>query len=233
MSLINIDDYASIFAGFDAPVSAFDCGEKCSPYNEGGVPFCCDTRYVVPSAYHGEWEYLQTNNDLWHIWRADSIEETKRLQKEIPQGQVLIECLGFTQCHRSFRALTCRAFPFFPYLSSRGEFIGLSYYWEYRDRCWVISNLQVVSFEYRRQFIATFDRIFDWMPEERTTFSYHSADMRRSFSKQRRRFALLHRDGLIYTINADTEEMRCIEPEKLPKYGVYRISAYLPFPDEL
>ena len=40
-------DFASLYDGFTAPVSRFDCGRKCAPLN-GGEPVCCSTQNAVP-----------------------------------------------------------------------------------------------------------------------------------------------------------------------------------------
>jgi hypothetical protein len=226
-------NYARLYAGFQAPITVLDCGKKCAPHNEHGVPFCCDTRHAVPTVYEAEWEYLSQNTDLWHIWQPEDPLELKQLQLETPEGMLLVECLGHRLCQRGFRSLTCRAFPFFPYLNTEKEFIGLSYYWEYEDRCWVISNLQVVTLEYRDQFIHTFERVFAEMPEERDAYARHSAHMRRLFIRQRRTIPLLTRDGLTYKISPRTEQMRQVSAGSLPKFGPYKVAALLPFPDEL
>ncbi len=226
-------DFASLYAAFDAPLTALDCGEKCAPYNENGVPFCCDTRHAVPTAYREEWAYLRSHTDLWHLWEAETPGETAALQAETPEGQVLVECLGAAACRRGFRSVTCRAFPFFPYIDSQGNFLGMSYYWEYADRCWVVNNLQVVTPEYRRQFVRAYEHIFTRIPAERETFACHSAHMRRVFIRRRRRIPLLHRRGGVYQISPRSERLRRCRPEDLPRYGPYRIAAWLPFPDEL
>lgn len=227
------DNFASLYARFEAPISALDCGKKCAPYNEHGVPFCCDTRHAVPVAYDEEWKFLQANTGLWHLWQGENAEETRELASETPDGMVLIACLGHLACQRGFRSLTCRAFPFFPYLDSEKEFIGLSYYWEYDDRCWVISNLQVVSPEYRQQFIDAFENLFAQMPPERDSYARHSAHMRRVFSRWRRTIPLLHRDGSTYKISPRSGKLRQVDAASLPKYGPYKITAQMPFPDEL
>jgi hypothetical protein len=233
MSENNSTNFARLYAGFEAPIAAFDCGKKCAPYNERGVPFCCDTQHAVPAVYQTEWEYLENNTDLWHLWQGADPTQTEQLKDETPEGMLLLECLGHRLCQRGFRSLSCRAFPFFPYLDSSLDFIGLSVYWEYQDRCWVISNLQVVTGEYRQQFINAFDRLFAQMPGERDSYTHHSAQMRRQFARQRRTIPLLHRDGEIYKISPSTERMRRVQPENLPKFGPYKIAAELPFPDEL
>jgi hypothetical protein len=230
---INPAAIAAAYARFQAPIAALDCGSKCAPYNENGVPFCCDTDHAIPTAYEGEWVHLQENTDMWRPWQAEDPSETARLQNETPPGQVLIACQGAARCQRGFRSLTCRAFPFFPYINSQHEFIGLSFYWEYEDRCWVISNLQAVQPEYRSEFVDVYDMIFELAPEEKESFAHHSAEMRKQFAQRRRTIPLLHRDGAAYKISAATEKLRRVPVDQLPKFGPYRIAAMLPFADEI
>jgi hypothetical protein len=227
------DGFAGLYARFQAPIAALNCGDRCAPYNERGVPFCCDTRHAVPTAYQAEWEYLQENTDLWHAWQAEDPDETRRLQSETPPGQTLIACQGHLCCQRNFRSITCRSFPFFPYLDQEGKFLGLSYYWEYEDRCWVISNLQVVTTEYREQFIAAYETLFEQIPEERETFHHHGSEMRRIFARRGRAIPLLHRNGGFYKISPGNGRLRRVAAESLPKFGPYRIAADLPFADEI
>src|SRR5512139_2810489 len=104
--MLSPGEIASLYNSFQAPISAINCGDKCAPYNESGVPFCCDTRHAVPTAYDVEWEYLRTNTDLWHEWHANDPRETDRLRSQKPEGQVLIECLGHQSCQRQFRSIT-------------------------------------------------------------------------------------------------------------------------------
>ncbi len=225
-------DFSRLYARFQPPITTLDCGKKCAPYNEHGVPFCCDTHHTVPTAYLEEWQYLQANTDLWHLWQAKDPGETARLQAQTPTGQVLIACLGASLCQRGYRALTCRAFPFFPYITKGGEFVGLSYYWDYQERCWVISNLDRVTPEYRSDFIAAFDEVFEHMPQEKENFHYHSAVMRRIFGRRGRAVPLLHRNGHTYKISPGTGRMRRVPLESLPKFGPYQIADLLPFPGE-
>jgi len=226
-------DFAQLYQAFQAPIAALDCGDRCAPYNEHGVPFCCDTRHAVPTAYQAEWEYLQDNTNLWHAWQSTDPDITAELQAQAPPGVVLIECLGARLCQRGYRAISCRSFPFFPYLTRAGEFIGLTYYWEYEDRCWVISNLQVITDGYRQEFIAAYDRLFEQLPDEKETFRQYSTRMRRSFGRRERPIPLLHRDGRFYQISTSRGDLERVEPENLPKFGPYEIAAGMPFPDEL
>jgi hypothetical protein len=225
-------DFARLYARFQAPIAALDCGTRCAPYNERGVPFCCDTGHAVPTVYSAEWEYLQANTDLWVRWQADDPQETSRLEKQAPQGQFLVACQGHELCQRSYRSITCRAFPFFPYIDSNRRFLGLSYYWEYENRCWVISNLRAVTPAYRQEFIDLYDLLLERRPDELENFHQHSARMRRVFDKLKRSIPLLHRNGLAYKITPHNGRLRLTNLEKLPKFGPYRLASELPFPGE-
>lgn len=229
-----------LYASFDAPIAALDCGKKCAPYNEGGKPFCCDICVAIPTLYTAEWQYVRANTDLWFEWKAESCgdsseeaaEEVARLAEETPDSMMLAECLGPSHCQRDFRGLTCRQFPFFPYIDSQGNVLGLSYYWEYEEQCWVISNMAVVTEEYKRQFLETFEYIFAHVPGEFENYQYHSEVMRDAFNEQRRAIPLLHRNGYAYKISTHNERMRRVPVESLTKFGPYKLAAEMPFPDE-
>jgi hypothetical protein len=231
----------ALYAGFDTPLADLDCGQKCSPYN-GGFPFCCDIHHAVPTAYPGEWVHLRARTQLWEVWRPADEEHRADIQADAGD-LILLECLMLNAgqpaepipnpyCRRDLRTLVCRAFPFFPYFNSLGELLGLSVYWEYADRCWIISNLQVVRHEFRKQFMQTYENLFAQMPAEREAFQYHSAEMRRIFQERRRTLPLLHRDGHAYKISPATEKMRRIPPDRFPKHGPYKIADLLAFPGE-
>jgi len=224
--------FANLYAGFSLPIATFDCGELCAPYNENGVPFCCDTRHAVPTAYLEEWAFLRRSTDLWHPWQGQNDRETERLASLLPDGQVALECLGYRYCQRGFRTLACRSFPFFPYITPQGEFVGLSYLWEFEDRCWVISNLAVVSSEFLSQMIQTYEMIFEIRPEEKEIQRRFSGSMRQIFGRRHRSILLLHRNGNWYKVTPRNGRMRRVSPERLPKFGDYQIAAKLPFPDE-
>lgn len=226
------DDFESIYAGFNAPIHALDCGQKCAPHNDWGIPFCCDISHAVPTAYTNEWQYLRAHTDLWHLWQSERPDETASLQAETPEDQVLIACLGHQQCQRNFRSITCRAFPFFPYITSAGALIGLSYYWEYEDRCWAISHLAQVTIQYQAQFITTYERFFEYMPRELENFHYHGQMMRKIFAKKQRAIPLLHRNGRAYKITPHNERLRRVDVAAFPKFGPYAIADLLRFPDE-
>jgi len=131
-------DIHKLYDGFDTPIANLDCGKKCAPHNPNGKPFCCDICHVVPTAYKSEWRYFEKNTKLWHKWRGDecgdsSENEYGQIKTDTPKDMILLACLGPSQCQRDFRALSCRQFPFFPYVTSDYRFVGLSYEWEFEN----------------------------------------------------------------------------------------------------
>ncbi|MGD9092807.1 MAG: hypothetical protein PVF74_08150 [Anaerolineales bacterium] len=225
-------DFSKLYERFHKPITHLNCGDKCAPYNEHGVPFCCDTDHAIPTAYLTEWDYLTQNTDLWHLWSPNEMIQDANLRAVTPDDQVLIECLGHISCQRDYRSITCRAFPFYPYITEKDEFIGISYYWEYEDRCWVISNLSKVQNEYRFEFIRAYDELFNRYPHELDNFKYQSSLMRHNFQIQRRTISLLHRNNRVYKISPKTGRMRRVSIDSLPKFGVYKIASEMRFSDE-
>lgn len=219
-------DFRRLYDHFDTPVTDVDCGARCASHNPGGKPFCCDICHAVPAGYHQEWLYLSQSTGLWHEWRGDECAEdtgsTVEVRSETPDNMLLLACEGPAHCQRRYRALSCREFPFFPYLSSDYRFLGLAYDWTFEARCWVISHLDRVTAEYRREFVSAYDDLFSLWPEEMDGYAGLSETMREVFSQRHRRIPLLHRNGGCYLISPASEDMRRVDPQGLPRFGLYR-----------
>jgi hypothetical protein len=218
-------DFRQLYDRFDAPLMALDCGAMCAPHNPRGIPFCCDICQAVPAVYQAEWAYLRENTGLWHEWRGDECpgeaEDPAELSASIPEDMLLLACQGPARCQRAFRALSCRQFPFFPYLTSRGHFIGLVYDWEYEATCWVISHLAEVTETYRRAFVQAYDELFSLWPDELESYALLSGQVRERFAGLPRRFPLLHRGGGVCLVSPVSERMHRVEPLRLRRFGPY------------
>jgi hypothetical protein len=226
-------DIRLLYDRFDSSVTGIDCGTQCAPHNPTGKPFCCDICQAVPAAYRQEWEYLRPSTDLWHIWRGDEcaqdaskdVTDPEELRAETPEHMLLLACQGPSRCRRPFRALSCRQFPFFPYISTDYRFIGLAYEWTFEPTCWVISNLGAVTDAYREEFIRTYAGLFAGWQAEFDSYAILSDQARENFAAQRRRIPLLHRNGGYYLVSPLSERMQRVAPQRLPRFGPYRAGA--------
>ena len=226
MNSLTENDIQRLYNQFDSPVVGLDCGKMCAPYNRHNKPFCCDICEAVPAVYYEEWKYLQPETNLWHPWRGDECTENPEdpapLQAETPENMLLLACLGPQSCQREYRAMSCRQFPFFPYISSNNRFLGLAYYWEFEDTCWVVSNLDQVQEVYRHEFVQAYDKIFSRWPDELDNYASLSEQMRSYYIGQKRRAAILHRNGGSYSLSPYNEHLRLTEIKRLPRFGFYK-----------
>ena len=211
---------------FNAPVTDFDCGTQCAPINPNNIPFCCDICCAVPAAYHQEWEYLRSNTDLWHIWRGDECpqdpDDPDELRAELPAHMVFLACQGPAFCQRQFRAVSCRQFPFFPFITSDDRFIGLAYEWKFEEICWVISNLEMVTNAYRKEFVRFYDELLSAWDEEFDGYANLSDEMRQFFAEQKRRIPILHRNGGYYLLSPGSGRMQRVPTERFRRFGAYQ-----------
>jgi hypothetical protein len=86
----------------------------------------------------------------------------------------------------------------------------------------VISNLSSVTQKYRDEFVRTYDKLFALFQEEFDHYAYHSEMMRAEFSKWKRRFPLLHRNGDCYLVSAKNEQLRHVDINRLSRFGFYK-----------
>ena len=222
---IPVLDFSAIYAGFDEPVCDVDCGVLCASHNPGGKPFCCDICQAVPALYHPEWQYLHAATTLWRSWQGDecgqSADEIAEIRESTPSSMQLAACKGPAYCERNFRSLSCRQFPFFPYITDDYRFIGLAYVWDFEAVCWVISHLTQVRSAYRTAFIATFDTLFNQWPQEMDSYAALSAEMREAFITRRRRIPILHRNGKDYLLSPINERLQRADLERVMIKSIY------------
>ena len=200
-------DFRTLYDAFDAHIVPLDCGTMCAQHNPNGVPFCCDLTHSVPVAFRLEWKYLQRNTELWHRWRGsesgmDEI-QARELIASTPDHMVLLACTGAAHCEREYRAISCRQYPFFPYITRDMRFIGLAYDWTMAEKCWVIQHLDQVTDEYRQQFVAAYDFFLEEMCGEMKAYYLLSEELRDYAVEQGELLTILHRDGGIVTIDPE------------------------------
>ena len=191
-----LSDLKSLYAKFNLPISPIDCGEKCHPNNPNGVPFCCDIHYAIPAVYPQEKAYFKANTDLWFDYQ----DTEKRNELNLPENLLFMQCLGAPRCQREFRSLSCRQFPFYPYVTADYRFLGLGLEWEFKNKCWIFENLKLVSVAYRNQFIQVYDEIFAFHQDIFDNYAEHSVIARESHAASGENLLLLHRNGRNYRL---------------------------------
>jgi hypothetical protein len=225
--------FKQLYETFSSPITHLDCGQKCGPYNEHAVPICCDINLVIPAAYQKEWEYLQDESDLWKPWLSESEKVQDQIHENLQEGQVLIQCLGHKHCQRQFRSITCRAFPFYPYLTSSGEFLGLGYYWDFRNECWIISNLAFVSLKYKLEFKKAYQRLFDLFPDTLSAYLDFCSHMREVFTREDEDIVVMGFCGELFLVDPDTEGILKGDYDELKAYGPFQVTKEMKFPNEV
>ena len=216
---IKASDFATLYEGFTAPISRFDCGRKCAPLN-GGEPVCCSTQNAVPVVHKVEFDFLRKRTDLWSKFKPYDY-ATRQIVEELTSDCTAIHCKGARHCERDNRTIACRGFPFYHYITRERQFIGLGTYWVFEDRCWVMSNLQIVDQPFIDQFVATYEALFVKDPNEFTTYVDFSASARRVFSRWKRDIALLGRKGGLLIVDPPTGEVRPGKPRDFPKVAPF------------
>ncbi len=186
------NDFEKIYNMFSANIAKkLDCGKICAPLNNG-QPACCTTENAIPIVEKEEWKLLKSRTDLWKRFKPFD-KASKKIVDELPSDTCAVECKGASLCERDNRSLACRSFPFFPYFDSKGTLLGLTCYWEFEDRCWVISNLHVVEKQFVSEMIRAYEFLFKKDVDQREAFIDESKRMRKVFSRRNEPIQLISR----------------------------------------
>jgi hypothetical protein len=212
-------DYARLYDRFEAPVMRFDCGRMCAPFNDG-APVCCSTENAVPVVNTAEWKLLRKRTDLWRKFVPQDA-AGREIVDGLDSSCLAVECKGARHCERENRSLSCRTFPFFPYITRERDFIGLSVYWTFEDRCWVISNIDRVDRRFIDEFVAVYEAIFAKDPAEFDVMRDWSATMRRVFSRWDRAIPVIARDGTWLRVRPHGGGIVKAKRKHLGKHGPY------------
>ena len=187
-------DFEALYAGFASPPARFDCGKKCAPFNEG-VPFCCDSGWVVPVAYRAEWKFLESRTRLWHEFRPRTSPELAMVEEVDAEQSVFIECRGALHCERENRSVSCRTFPYEPYFDGDENLLGMVYNRVLEGKCYLVDRHRVATKKYIGEFLRFFDRLFELLPGERELYIAQSRRYRQKMSRKKRPLVVLTPDG--------------------------------------
>ena len=213
--------FEKIHSKFTSSISEkYDCGRICAPLN-GGEPVCCSTENAIPVVEKSEWRVLRKRTEMWQKFKPFD-KESKKIVEELTSSSCAIECKGAAHCERQNRTLACRAFPFCPYFNKDGEIEGISYYWFFEDRCWVISNMQIVEKAFVDELLAAYELVFKHDKDELEAFVDNSKQMRKVFSRKNRPIPVIGRDGNLYKIMPKTKgKMVPASFDEIPPHKVF------------
>ena len=192
--------YADIYKTLQAPISrVYDCGKKCAPFNNG-EPVCCTTTHALPIVEHSEYKLLTSRTKMWTPFKPKNAAERAEVADLKGSDCRAVACKGAGACERDNRSMSCRTFPFFPYFNPEGELVGLAAYWTFEGQCWVISNLTIVEKPFVDAMMMAHDMLFRADAQWRETYKQQSATMRRVYSRKRKRFPVIARDGSYFWV---------------------------------
>jgi hypothetical protein len=192
------EDYARVYARFTAPVSRFDCGRRCAPHNEG-MPVCCSADHAVPIVDKAEYALLKSRTDLWRDYVPKDA-AGRKIVADMHASCEAVECKGVQFCERDNRSMACRAFPFFPYFTREKKLVGLAYYWDFEDRCWMLFAVD---------------------EDERNGMIEHSASIRRVFTRRNQIIPLVGLEGGFFAVEPRTHVIRPARVDEFRRHGPY------------
>jgi hypothetical protein len=177
-------DIAYIYRNFDSTPVRFDCGKLCASKNDG-VPFCCDSGWLIPVMFREEFSYLRGRTNLWRRFQPKTKHE-KDIVAETDECTVFGDCLGHERCDRRFRSVSCRMFPFEPYLDLEGNLLGLVYNYRLGKNCPLVDKPKLVSKKFISDQIKMWKYIFNKLPSERDVYRDQSIQVRRYLSGKKK-----------------------------------------------
>lgn len=178
-------NWSTIYKSFSASTTSLDCGTLCAQNNRG-VPVCCSNLLHVPLLFKDELQWHRKNKTALWKKRISRTKLDKKQEAECPDYLVYCHCSGARDCTRSNRSLTCRFFPFEPYISESGVLIGITYMYRAKKDCPIIDNPSIqVSKSYIKQAIKTWKLVFEQFPEEFDLYYENSQLLQRSFKRKK------------------------------------------------
>jgi hypothetical protein len=193
-------DYARIYQRLQAPISTvYDCGAKCAPFNNG-EPVCCTVGHAIPIVEKSEYKLLKSRTDMWTPFKPRSKSDVAEIADLKDSDCRAVECKGARHCERDNRSMACRTFPFYPYFSPDGEFVGLATYWSFEGQCWVISNLTIVEQPFIDEMMEAHEILFKADAQWRHTYKQQSATQRGVYSRKNKKFPVIGKDGTYFWV---------------------------------
>lgn len=144
--MFDSETYRDIYKNFIEPPLSIDCGKLCR--EQTGFPLCCSK--IIPVLYISEFLHLSSETEIWIKAENENLVD-KKFHSMIRQGiEMVIPCNypGFV-CQREIRPISCRTFPFLPFINNIGKVTGL--YLRSDFHCPLYLHLELINKEFIRQ----------------------------------------------------------------------------------
>ncbi|OGJ86583.1 MAG: hypothetical protein A2487_11715 [Candidatus Raymondbacteria bacterium RifOxyC12_full_50_8] len=182
LSVVEIN-WERLYGMFTAPVIEGDCSVLCAHENRG-VPPCCSIRRHVPMLFKEEFAWLMKKTRMW---------SPKRALFSNHHAIMFCACKGVRECDRHYRSLSCRFFPFEPYMDDRGRFLGATWMYSVEKTCPLVGSApEKVNQAFIDQFVRVWTKLFLVYHEE---YEFYRAESR----KLREAFARIDRNVQVFT----------------------------------
>ena len=97
----------------------------------------------------------------------------------------------------------------------------------------MISNLKLVSRQFRQEFRGAYQKVFSRFPESRDNFRRFADFIREEASKRGEEITILDFEDGVYYLDPITENMSSTDYAETKAYGVFEVSREMKFPDEI
>ncbi|MBE7411760.1 MAG: hypothetical protein L6Q54_05040 [Leptospiraceae bacterium] len=187
---LTVEEISYYYTLLNEELTNFDCGSLCKDQNDG-VPFCCVPKNAVPFLYRKEFQLLKSRSELWRVWEPKTAQEKKLKSTHEGEDTLFCECKGVAFCERENRSISCRTFPFEPYLDKRGVLVGLIFMKEFLTSCPLSSRLSDIRQEYIDGHFLFWEKLLLRKKDEYDTYKKSSSAYRRWSKKENKKIPLL------------------------------------------
>lgn len=189
------EDFKKLYQILDHPVTGFDCGAVCSKKNDG-VPVCCEVNVVIPVLYKSEFDYVCKQSDLWQEFVPD-MKTDAHLMDDCGYDDVMAICKGHKNCDRKHRSFVCRTFPFYPFIDENGVFLGLTYNYDFEDKCVIVGKHDIINKQYIKESIDAWNHLFSIDEMEFEAHYNLCRDIHKKRKRQRKPLHIISLKGVV------------------------------------
>ncbi|MCX6113527.1 MAG: hypothetical protein NTY22_09685 [Proteobacteria bacterium] len=153
---------------------------------------------MIPVLYTSEYEYISARCKLWKKFIPDS-KSDMHLMDDCGYDDIMAVCRGHKNCDRKYRSFVCRTFPFYPFISENGIFMGMTYNYDFEGKCNIVNNHSVINKEYIKRFIEAWNYMFSIDEMEFEAHYNLCRDIEKKRKRERKPLHIINLEGVTQT----------------------------------